>query len=249
MSMPRLAVLLLLALLGACAAVDASQPKLAAIKTIGVISAMGDEFTLTKAGLTGFGNSAQSVSIESWGIDDLIVSRANSLLSRRFEVHPVTYRRAAFAAVEGDSAVAAVNLLRDDPIKKLIPAEVSPLGLDAYLIITKAKSTYGSTARTVAGFGVINRTAVFGSYPQIHALYMVRLIDGHEFNLIAKRSASPLDNTEVVRLAGPSRPVDDSFLPTANDAVRNEQLKAAIIDLIERSLPTTLLDMGLVDRS
>jgi hypothetical protein len=249
MSMQRLAVLLLLALLGACATINASPPKLASIKSIGVISATGDEFTLTKAGLTGLGSSTQSFSIESWGIDDLIVSRASSLLSRRFEVRPVTYRRGAFAALEGDSAVAAVNLLRDDPVKKLIPTEVSPLGLDAYVIITKAKSTYGSTGRTVAGFGVINRTAVFGSYPQIHALYVVKLIDGHEYNSIAKRSASPLNNTETIRLSGPSRSVDDSFLPTANDPAQNEKLKAAIIDLIERSLPTTLQDMGLVDRS
>ena len=112
------------------------------------------------------------------------------------------------------------------------------------MIITKAKSTDGSTSRTVAGFGIVNRTAVFGSYPQIHALYMVRLIDGHEFNVIAKRTASPLDNTEMIRLAGPSRLVEDSFLPTGNDAAQNEQLKSAIIDLIERSLPTTLQDMG-----
>jgi hypothetical protein len=222
---------------------------LAAIKTIGVISAIGDELTLTKAGLTGLGSNAQSVPIESWGIDDLIVSRTSSLLSHRFDVHPVTYRRAAFAAFEEDSVVAAANLLRDDPIKKLIPAEASPLGLDAYVLITKAKSTYGSTGRTVAGVGVINSTAVFGSYSQIHALYVVRLVDGHDFKLIAKGSASPLNNTEMFRLAGPSRLLDASFLPAANDMPRNEQLKAAIIDLIERSLPTTLEDLGLVDRS
>jgi hypothetical protein len=249
MSIRRLATLLLLVLLGACAAVDASPPKLDAVKTIGVVSAIGNELTLTKAGLTGFENRTQSFSIESWGIDDLIVSRANALLSRRFEVHPVIYQRATFAAVEGDSTITVVNLLRDDPIKKLIPAEVSPLGLDAYVIITKAKSKYGSTSRTVAGFGIINHSAVFGSYAQIHALYVVRVIDGHEFNLIEKRSASPLNNTEMFRLAGPSRLVDGSFLPTANDAAQNEPLKAGITDLIERSLPTTLQDLGLVDRS
>jgi hypothetical protein len=248
MTMQRLSAVLLLALLGACAALDASAPKLAAIKTIGVISAIGDELTLTKAGLTGLGSNSRSVSIESWGIDDLIASRANSLLSRRFEIHPVTYRRAAFAALEEDSAVAAVNLLRDDPIKKLIPAEASPLGLDAYVLITKAKSIYGSTGRTVAGLGVVNRTAVFGSSSQIHALYVVRLVDGHDFKVISKAAASPLNNTEIIRLAGPSRLVDDSFLPAANDVPRNEQLKAAFIDLIERSLPTTLEDLGLVDR-
>jgi hypothetical protein len=247
--MQRFAALLLLGLLGACGAVDASPPKLASVKTIGVISAIGDEFTLTRAGLPGLESSAQGFSIESWGVDDLIVSRASSLLNRRFEIHPVTYRRGAFAALEGDSAVTAVNLLREDPIKKLIPAEVSPQGLDAYVIITKAKSTYGSTGRTVSGFGIINRAAVFGSYPQIHALYMVRLIDGRELSLIAKRSAAPINNTEVNRLAGPSRSVDVSFLPTAADPAQNEQLKAAIIDLIERSLPITLQDMGLVDRS
>jgi hypothetical protein len=247
--MQRLAALLLLALLGACADVDASAPKLAAIKTIGVISAMGAELTITKAGLTGLAGNAQSVPIESWGIDDLVVSRTNSLLGRRFDVRPLTYRRAAFAAVDEDTAIAAVNLLRDDPIKKLVPAEASPLGLDAYVLITKAKSIYGSTGRTVAGVGVINRTAAFGSSSQIHALYVIRLLDGHDFKVIAKGSASPLDNTEMNRLAGPSRLVDDSFLPAANDMPRNEKLKAAIIDLIERSLPTTLETLGLLDRS
>jgi hypothetical protein len=244
-----LAALLLLALLGACAAVDASAPKLAAIKTIGIISAIGGEFTITKAGLTGLASDAQSVPIEAWGIDDLIVSRAGALLGRRFDVRPLTYRRAAFAAVDEDSAVPAVNLLREDPIKKLVPAQVSPLGLDAYVLITKAKSIYGSTGRTVTGVGIVTRTAAFGFSSQIHALYVVRLLDGHEFKVIAKCSASPLDNAEINRLAGPSHPVDDSFLPAANDIPRNEKLKAAIIDLIERSLPTTLEDLGLVDRS
>jgi hypothetical protein len=73
---------------------------------------------------------------------------------------------------------------------------------------------------------------------------MVRLIDGRELSLIAKRSAAPISNTEVNRLAGPSRSVDVSFLPTAADPAHNEQLKAAIIDLIERILPITLQDMG-----
>jgi hypothetical protein len=129
----------------------------------------------------------------------------------------------------------------------LIPAEASPLGLDAYVLITKAKSIYGSTGRTVAGVGVINRTAVFDSSFQIHALYTIRLVDGHDFHLIAKGTASPLNNDEMNRLAGPSRSVDDSFLPTANDIPENEKLKAAIIELIERSLPTTLEDLGLVE--
>jgi hypothetical protein len=101
----------------------------------------------------------------------------------------------------------------------------------------------------VAGLGIINHRAVFGSYAQIHALYVVRVIDGQSFNLIDKRSASPLNNAEMYRLSGPSRLVDDSLLPTANEPAQNEALKAAITDLVERSLSTTLQDLGLVDRS
>jgi hypothetical protein len=238
---------LLLIGLGACAVIDGSTTKPTAIRTVGVISAVGDEFTLTQAGLTGFDNRAQRFSIEPWGIDELIVDTAEAILRQRFEIRRVIYQRAAFASLEKDSAITIVNLLRDNPVKKLVRTDVSPQGLDAYVVITKAKSTYGSTGRAVAGIGMINYGALFGSYIQIHALYAAWVIDGHEFKVVQKRPAAPVNNTEILRLAGPSRTVDDSFLPTANDPARNAKLKAGIIDLIERSLPATLQGLRLVD--
>ena len=249
--------LFLLIVVSGCASIDARSSKLQAIKTVGVISAVGDELTLTNAGLTGFENHDQSVSIEPWGIDDLIVSRAGALLSRRFQVQPVTYKRAAFAALERNAPIAGpivvptfvVNRMGDDPIKALVRTQVSPQGLDAYVVVTKAKTKYGSRGHTITGIGVINRTALFESHAQAHALYMIRVIDGHEFTVMDTKAAAPVDNTEIVRLAGPSRTVDDSLLPTADDPARNENLKAAIIDLIERSLPTTLQDLRLFNPS
>ena len=89
--------LFLLIVVSGCASIDARSSKLQAIKTVGVISAVGDELTLTNAGLTGFENHDQSVSIEPWGIDDLIVSRAGALLSRRFQVQPVTRRNSGLS--------------------------------------------------------------------------------------------------------------------------------------------------------
>jgi hypothetical protein len=131
--------LFLLIVVSGCASIDARSSKLQVIKTVGVISAVGDELTLTNAGLTGFENHYQSVSIEPWGIDDLIVSRAGALLSRRFQVQPVTYKRAAFAALERNAPIAGptvvptfvVNRMGDDPIKALVRTQVSPQGLDA----------------------------------------------------------------------------------------------------------------------
>jgi hypothetical protein len=97
-------------------------------------------------------------------LDDVIVSRISALLSRRFQVQPVTYRREAFATIERNSPIPLASRLREDPIKKLVRAEVSPQGLDAYVVVTKATSRYGSRARVVAGVGMISHHAVFDSY-------------------------------------------------------------------------------------
>jgi hypothetical protein len=240
---------LLTVVVSACVSIDAAPPSLQAIKTIGVVSAIGDQFTLTIAGLTGTESSPQTFSIEAWGLDDLIVSRVGAMLSRGFQLQAVSYRRAAFVAIERDSPVPLATRLRDDPIKKLVRAEVSPQGLDAYVIVSKATSRYGGRASPVAGVGMISYRAVFDSYHEIHALYAMTIIDGHDFSVIDKRSAAPVNNTEIVRLEGPSRMVDASLQPTANKMLPNDKLKSAIIDLIERSLPATLQDLRLVDRT
>jgi hypothetical protein len=179
------------------------------------------------------------------------VAQAGALLGRRFQVQPVTYPRASFAARERVSPIAVMNtnIVREDPVKELVRSEVAPQGLDAYVVITKATSPYGSRGRTVAGIGIINHAAVFGASAQIYALYMIRVVDGHSFKVIDKKSASPVDSAELFRLAGPSRQIGASVLPGAQNLAGNEQLKAAVTDLIERSLPATLQDLRLIDRS
>jgi hypothetical protein len=248
--MPWSVIVLLLLGCGACTTIGTESPKLREFKTIGVISAVGDTLTLTKAGLTGPGKGEQRVySIESWGIDDLIISRAGSLLSGRFQVKPVTYKRAAFEALERNNPVVMVNLLRRDKIKDLVRTEAESQGLDAYVVITKGTSVYDNGGRSVGGIGIISHSTLLNSYNQIHALYVVRVIDGHAFSVLDKRSAAPLDNTEIVRLGGPSRVVDDTFVPTEIGAAGNDKLKEAVTDLIERSLPAALESLRIFDPS
>jgi hypothetical protein len=244
-----MAAMLLLLAAGGCAALDGFTTRTTPIKTVGVISAVGDEFTLTKAGLTGLDNGAHRFSIEPWGLDDLITSSAEAVLKQRFQVQRVTYQRAAFASHANDSVIPVVNLLRDDPLKTLVRNQVTPQGLDAYVVIAKAKANYGSTGKSVAGIGMIDRSAVLGSYVQIHALYEVWVIDGHDFKVIEKRRAPPLNNAEILKLTGPSRTVDDQLLPAATDPARSDKLKAAITDLIVTSLPASLQQLRFADRS
>src|SRR6266436_972508 len=94
----------------ACATFETRETKLQAVKTIGIISAVGDEMSFARMGLTGLNQSSQSFPIGSWGLDDLIVQQATGALSGRFQVQAVSCQRAAFAAIK-DSPVAPVNLV------------------------------------------------------------------------------------------------------------------------------------------
>jgi len=241
------ATILLVALsVSACAMFQTGETKLQAVKTVGIISAVGDEMTFARMGLTGLNNANQSFPIGSWGLDDLIVQQASAALSGRFQVQPVSYPRAAFAAIK-DSPVAPVNLVRGDPFKKLVKTEVTPQGLDAYIVITKAKSNFGSGARKVEGIGFVSYGTLLASYNEIHVLYEIRVYDGKSFDVIEKMVAPPLDNAGTVGLTGPSRLVDASFSPSSGDPAQNENLHGAITELIARSLSTTLSDMHLAD--
>jgi hypothetical protein len=238
------ATIVLAVSVGACAMLETRETKLQAVKTVGIISAVGDEITFAKGGLTGLDNRSQRFPIGSWGLDDLIVQQVTAALNGRFQVQPVSYRRAAFAAIK-DSPVAPVNLIRGDPFGKLVQTEVSPQGLDAYIVITKAKSNFGGGARKVEGIGFITYGTMMESYNQVHALYEIRVFDGKSFDVIEKMAAPPLDDFGAVRLAGPSRMIDESFAPGTGNPAENEQLHTAIADLVARSLSSALSDMHL----
>ena len=247
------ATVVLLALsVSACATFATRQTKLQAVKTVGVISAVGDEISFARTGLTGLAglnNASQRFPVSSWGLDDLVVQQVTTALNGRFQVQPVTYKRAGFAMVE-DSPVVPVNLMRRDPFKKLIQTEVSPQGLDAYVVITKAKANFGGGGRKIEGIGFITYGTLLASYSQIYALYEIRIIDGKTFDVIEKVAAPPLDDPTAARVPGPSRLVDESFSPGAGgDAARNENLHGAIKDLVMRSLAATLSDMLLAEKS
>jgi hypothetical protein len=238
-----LALLALLAHSG-CASIQGTS-RLQGIKTIAIISAVGDKFTFTESGLTGLDNAPRSFSVEAWGIDEQIVARATSVLGQHFQVQNVTYQRELFAAPERVSSIPGADLVREDPLKELVRSHVSPQGLDAYVVISKATLKYGTRGVPVNGIGLIRHRALLDSSAMVHALYVIRVIDGHSFRTIDKKSAGPVDNSSIVRLTGPSRMFDAAELPPIADPLQNESLKAAVSDLINRSLEPTLRDLRL----
>jgi hypothetical protein len=224
----------LMILTNGCTSVAPVPTKLQGAKTVGVISAIADELTVTSAGLTGFDNADRTVSIGSWGLDDLVASRVGAVLSPRFQIQNVIYQRATFARRERASALPVIDLLRGAPVQALVRTEVSPQGLDVYVVITKGSSHYGNT--------------VLARYAEVYALYTIWVIDGHSFEVIDKKSALPLDNSDIIRLTGPSHRVDPALLSLA-DLAASDEVKAAVTDLMTRSLEVTLRDLRLIGQS
>jgi hypothetical protein len=240
-----LSLLFLVVSLSACASFESDQAKIKRVKTIGIVSAVSDEFSFTRAGLNGSGEESRHFPILSWQLDDLIVDEATAAIGQQFQVQPLTYDRTAFYAPRNKkSAVTPVNLMHGDPLKQLLRT-VSPQGLDAYVVIVKSESMIGPSDRTAEGIGAVTYSTLTGTYDQIHTLYEIKVFDGHTFKLLETRPAAPLDNIDVRRLAGPSKTVDASYMPSAGDPLQNEKLRATITDMIEQSLRRTLLDLHL----
>jgi hypothetical protein len=237
MAMFRASGLLAMLLLSACAPATVAPEQMQAIRRVAVISAIGDKFTVKKVGLTVFGNDEKDFPIESWVIDEFVVNKVRSALTGRFEVRPIAYQKPAVTANEGN-AVKIVESVR---------AQVAPADLDAYIVVTKAGSQYASTNQGVHGLGILDHSAL-GTRVVLYALYSVTVVDAHNLSVIASSPAFPLSQTvlSMQAIRGPSRELDESWMPTTLDAAQNMRLKSAIIDLLDRNLPGTIANLKLL---
>ncbi len=227
---------LLLLLVGACAGLSVKPERMAGIRTIGIISALPEVFQVKEIGLTVFGNDVQGIPIGSWGIDDLVIGKVRGLLSKRFDQRPVTYQR---------SIIALANPGWDGLGEKIRPY-ISTQGLDAYVVLKGGSSQYINTNQILYGFGMVEHLTL--NY-FLYALYGVILIDGHDFSQIGATAAylpemaPPLSGP----IRGPHLKIDKSWWPTSLDPAANPQLKAGVIDLIDKSLAYTLQRIQLAD--
>jgi len=219
--------------------INPASAKFENIKRIGVISAIGDTFTVQKVGITVFGNEKTQFAIGSWRIDEFVIDRIRAALGRRFDVRPVTYQKAAFfpqnRGLFGSSTSAIPDAVR---------AHVSPQGFDAYVVVTKAGSGYGQTNQVVNALGIVDGSGLLVANISVFALYAITVVDGRQFTVLGQ--ASGPQPGFFVSIHGPSREVDKSWWPTALDAAHNPKLKGTITELLTQNLPQTLQKLELV---
>lgn len=243
----------ILLLLAGCNSQPVSPGQLSGIKTIGVISLIGEEFSLTNRGITVFGNSVSQGSIADWNIDGRISDRVAAALEPRFDVKPVIFERSAFGRgifFSGSHAFARMDDGSERSINDALgdsPAQ----HFDAYLVITKTGTdvtpTAVGTSLEVGGLGLYHAHPPFVEYTQLHALYRISLVDGADDSLLGASDAI-LPNS-CREFTGPCRDVSPSLWTDTFEALtatQKQQLRAETEAIIDGSILPTLQALNLV---
>ncbi|MBX9588546.1 MAG: hypothetical protein K2X43_04525 [Hyphomonadaceae bacterium] len=243
-TMHRAIVIAVLLLVGGCTgslglpSPEASKA-IAGAKTVGVISAVGHKFALQKIGVTVFGNELNEVPIDSWGIDDAVVSRVSALLGTRFAVKRISYPKGAFASYESPSAFTDSGAVLQGIVRTIAASQKH----DLYVVITRAGVPFSSTNQAVAGLGMVEAGGLINA-DNVHlfAITTVHVYDGRTFERLGwQRTEFQIGASLVGRVInGPYRTLDRTWWPANPQAVHTDRLKSATRALVEHSLATTI---------
>jgi hypothetical protein len=255
-------LLIILATLLALAACDKSiaPERAAAIRSVGVIAAVGDVFYHQKIGWTVFGNDESTSPIESWGLDEHVIRTVTGALRQRYDVRALSYPRGAFApdriyfpnegSIFGESR---------RPLGEVVRSEVQPQGLDAYVVITKGHSGFASTNQSVRGIGVVQSSGLMRAGTFMHVLYWVTVLDGRDFKVIGDVRAPSLSARPALdylvsgsppMIRGPFQATEQRYVVSRLEGMSPEllaRLQEDVRRLLDRSLPGALRDVKLLD--
>jgi hypothetical protein len=207
-------------------------------KTIGLISTVGDRFTVKRVGITVFGNEEEKFPIAAWKIDDRIAAAVSSTLKKNFRVKRIAVPAGAFASLDAPG-----DLFRDREeefrqiVRKLAGAEKA----DFYLVVGPGGSQFGSTNQYLAGLGVVRSESVFIKRDIVHSLIGFTVYDP-QFKKLKNESASIGQDTFMVAVSGPHVILDDDkrLPPEARAAASDQRTRQITTELVDKSIAMTL---------
>ena len=235
---------------------NAGPKPAAAVETgpcqIGVISGLGDRFLLQHIGVTVFGNEFTVASIESWGLDDVVVARVRAAAGGGTSVRRIPASREAFEPYYNPPR----ELFRDasKDLTTVVQNVAANSGCERYLVVTRSRSQVPGTNQTVGGIGMLtNWTSGTFKKASVHTFFQITIFDGRTF---AKQD-DPLDKFEARLAASFSRLVktedfqqlDEFDAPTTPEAVvgnarLRDSTRAMLAARLDKILPAYLNDDG-----
>jgi hypothetical protein len=148
--------------------------------SLGVISAIGDRFSVQKIGLTIFANEQDFAPIDSWGLDDLVMARARAATGNDPTVHRINYPKGTFEPYFNPKS----NFLRAE--NERLPAIVQGITANAhcerYLVVVRGKAQAPGTKVEIDGIGAYNQGV--GSvlrHSHLFAAFSITVLDGQTY--------------------------------------------------------------------
>jgi hypothetical protein len=207
---------------------------------IGVISAIGDRFTVLHIGLTVLGNEQVEAPIDAWGIDDLLVARVRAAASGG-AVRKIAYARDAFRPYYHPE----LKLFRNDrdDLTAIVRQIVGNANCERYIVATKVSVGLDGTNQAIAGVGVYKNWVSPSGRGVVVAYFRLTVFDGRTFDIqqaptrsfgdvIASSLASKGDDIRILN--------DLEFPKTAEQATNNALLRDNTRNLIAAKLDKAL---------
>ena len=199
-------------------------------KSVCVISAIGDTYSVQKVGITVFGNALDKVPIDAWGIDDFVAGKIGSH-GARFDARRLDYAKGAFAPLETVKSVFSSDYKdRREEICDIARGIVASQSCDLCVVVTKTASMLGNTNQSLYGIGILDTGSLVFTNVSLFALWEVRVYDGKTFAVLAHQRARSGEVPFMTGIHGPHRKVDKSWWPTPGQIAHNAKLKQATLD-------------------
>lgn len=213
---------------------------------LGVISALGDRFSVQKFGLTIFETEESEATMNGWGLDDLPFARVRAATGADPSIRRITYPKGAF-----DPYYNPKSRFLPDPNEGL-PAIVrnitSSANCERYLVITKYDGTVPGTKLEIKGIGAYSQG--IGSLARHYHLFAnvaVSMYDGATYEKI-NRSLAAFGASFAAGLGlteDPLTKLDDSVFPNPPESASSstalkERTRALVSARLDRMIPVYL---------
>jgi hypothetical protein len=209
---------------------------------LGVISVIGDHYSVQKFGLTIFENEASEVPID-WGLDDLVFARVRAATNNDPTVRRIAYPKGVFEPFYNPKTI----LIRDpgEHLPVIVRSFTANANCERYLVATTFKAELPNTHMTLNGIGTYNQgLGALLRHSHLFANVAITLIDGRSYEEIKRPFVNFGANFAAsMRLTeDPLTKLDNSLFPdppaaaSANAALR-ERTRALVADRLDRGLP------------
>jgi hypothetical protein len=213
---------------------------------LGIISAIGDHFSVEKFGVTVFETEESEVSIEEWGLDELVLARVRASTGADPAVRKIVYPKGAFEPFYNAKAI-----FLPDPregLPAIVRSFTSNANCERYLVVTTFKGVVPGTRLVLNGIGTYNQgLGTLIRHSHLFANIAVNVIDGKTYEQIEHPFANfGTKLSEGLRLTeDPLTKLDNSVFPEPPStapgiATLRERTRALVSAKLDQTLPAYL---------